>query len=233
MATTTPINAEDVTPVRTRISWGAVLAGAVIAFSLHFLLSILGAAVGLSMRDQVDPQNLKFSVAGYAIFVTALSLFAGGYVASLLTVGENTSESLLYGVLVWAVVFAGMVGVAAGGVRTGLGAMTNVASASRPVIDTTTSADWEAAARRAGVPQDRIEDWKQRAKDAPAAARQAVEDPQNQAAAADAAARVSWYAFFGTWISMLAAAFGGYVGAGPAIRILTVRASTVRQPVTV
>lgn len=57
--------------------------------------------------------------------------------------------------------------------------------------------DWEAAARQAGVPADRIEEWKQPARDTPAAAWQAAEDPQNQQAAADAATRVTWYAFIG------------------------------------
>ena len=220
------VQAEDVTPVRTRISWGAIIAGAAVAFSLHFLLSLLGAAVGLSVRDTIDPQNLKMSAAAYAIGVTALCLFVGGYVASLLTAGENRSESLLYGVLVWAVVFVGLIVLAASGMRTGIGAMSGLATAGQ----TATGGDWEAAARRAGVPQERIDDLKRQATEA----RRAAEDPANQAAATEAVTRASWYAFFGTWIAMLAAALGGYVGSGPQFRVFTVRTtgSTIR-PATV
>jgi hypothetical protein len=61
------------------------------------------------------------------------------------------------------------------------------------------------------VPQPQIDDWKQKAKGA--AAGHAVGDPQHQHAA-DAAVRVTWYAFLGTLISMLAASAGGFLGVG-------------------
>jgi hypothetical protein len=70
------------------------------------------------------------------------------------------------------------------------------------------------------VSQEKIEEWRLKAKAAPAEARQAAEDPQTRQAAADAATRVTWYTFFGAWLSMAAAALGGYVGAGPTFRIV-------------
>ena len=41
-----PVHAEDLIPVRSRITWGAILAGSVLALSLYFLLALLGGAVG-------------------------------------------------------------------------------------------------------------------------------------------------------------------------------------------
>lgn len=226
MATDSTVHTEDMIAVNSRISWGAIAAGAVLALSLYFLLTLLGAAVGFSISETVDAQNIRSSAVIYAIVITAISLFAGGYVASLLTVGENKSESILYGLLVWAVVFAMMVTLMTAGVRAGFNAMMGIATAGQVGTANTTSRDWEAAARQAGVPQERINEWRAQAQNAPNAARQAANDPQNQQAALDAATRVSWYSFFGVWISMMAAALGGYVGAGPMLRVFAVPVHT-------
>ena len=126
--------------------------------------------------------------------------------------GAPGTPRRLFGLLVWAVVFAMLLWLMASGVRTGFNAMVGMASAGG-VAETTAAEDFESAARRYGVPQPQIDDWKQRAKDAPAAGR-AVEDAQHRQAAADAATRVTWYAFLGTLASMLAASAGGYLGAG-------------------
>jgi len=82
--------------------------------------------------------------------------------------------------------------------------------------------DWESAARKAGVPQEQIDQWRQKAPEAADKARRAAGDPENQQAAADAATRVTWWAFFGTLLSMLASVAGACVGAGPRFRIVRV-----------
>ena len=229
MVANAAVRTEDMVPVRSRVSWGAIIAGSVLALSLYFMLALLGGAVGLSISDKVNPSNLSTGAAAYAIFVTALCLFFGGYVASQLTTGENKIEGSLYGIFVWATVFAALMWLMATGVKVGFNAMVGVATAGKVAADNSRPGDWEASARQAGVPADRIEEWKAKAKDAPASARQAVEDPQNQQAAADAATRVTWYAFFGAWISMMAAAAGGYVGSGPTIQLLAISVGRVRQ----
>jgi hypothetical protein len=203
----------DVFRVGSRVRWGAILAGAVLGLALYLLLTLLGAAVGLSVSDKVRPGALGAAAAGWAIVTTALCLFLGGYLASQFSVGENRFEGAVYGLLVWAVVFAMLLWLMASGVRTGFNAMVGMAGAGE-AAETTAAEDWEAAARRYGVPQPQIDDWKQKAKGAPAAAARAIEDPQHRQAAADAAARVTWYAFLGTLVSMLAASAGGYLGVG-------------------
>ena len=47
----------------------------------------------------------------------------------------------------------------------------------------------------------------------------ATQDAENRRLALEAATRATWYAFFGTWVSMLAAVGGALVGAGPTFRL--------------
>ena len=204
------IRGSDVFRVGSRVRWGAILAGAVLGLALYLLLTLLGAAVGLSVSDKVRPGALGGAAAGWAIVTTALCLFLGGYLASQFSVGENRFEGAVYGLLVWAVVFAMLLWLMASGVRTGFNAMVGMASAGQ-AAGATAAEDFESAARRYGVPQPQIDDWKQKAKDAPGGAAQ---DPQHRQEAADAATRVTWYTFLGTLASMLAASAGGYLGVG-------------------
>jgi len=213
------IRAEDVLPVRSRVSWGAIFAGAMVALSLSFLLNLLGAALGFSISDRVRPETLGGAAAGWSIVVTVLALFIGGYVASQCSVGENRFEAALYGVILWGVLFSMLLWLMATGVRSGLSAMVGMAHANQVVTGDASSGGWEESARRAGVSQERIDQLK---KDMPTGdqARRATEDPANQRAAAEAATRVTWWAFLGTLLSMLAAVAGAYVGAGPTFRLV-------------
>ena len=123
------IHPQDVAPVHSRISWGAIVAGSVLALALYFLLTLLGGAIGLTINDRTTAQGLGNAAAVWAIAVTALCLFVGGVVASQLTVGESKMESALYGLLVWAVVFAMLLWLMATGVRLGFNAMVGAATA--------------------------------------------------------------------------------------------------------
>lgn len=233
MAVESSVQAEDLVPVRSRINWGAIVAGSVLALALYFLLTLLGGAIGFSVSDKVEAKNLGIGAAVFAIVVTALCLFVGGFVASQLTVGENKTEACVYGLLVWAVVFTMLLWLMASGVRAGFNAMVGVATAGTAAVDTaaknTTPEDWEAVARRAGFDQGQIDAVKQKAKDAPAKARETAEDPATKAKAeqaareaGEAATRVTWYTFLGTLVSMIAASAGGLVGAGPTFRVFAV-----------
>lgn len=230
------VGIEDLAGVRSRISWGAILAGAVLALSLYFLLTLLGAAIGLSVSDRFDGRNIGAGAAAYAIAVTALCLFAGGFAASQMTARENRREAALYGLFVWATVFAMLMWLMATGVRAGFNTMVGVATASSSAADAaarnTTQADFDAAAQRAGYTPQQIEDFRNRVRSAPGDAAAAAQDPANRARAeqaaqeaADTATRVTWYSFLGALISMLAAVAGGYVGGGPSFRLFAVPAA--------
>jgi hypothetical protein len=184
-----------------------------LALGLYFLLTILGAAVGLSISDRVNPGSLQTGAVVWACLVTCVALFVGGLVTSLFTVGENKVEAVLYGVIMWALLFALLLALGAAGVRGGFNAMVSVASTGHAA----SSQNWERGAREAGVPADLIEDWRRRLG---GGAAKAGPDPQQQQAIADAATRVAWYTFAGMWVSMLAAAAGALVGAGPTFRLV-------------
>lgn len=218
MSFVTTARSEDLVPVRSRIAWPAVIAGSVLALSLYLLLALLGAALGFSISDKVSVQGLGTAAAVYAIAVTAVCLFIGGYVASQLTSGENKFEGVLYGVFVWATVFAMLLWLTVSGVRVGFTAMVGVATVGN-VVDVPREG-WEAAAERNGITKQQIEEAKQRTKAAPTAVK-AAEDPQNQQAVAEAATRVTWYTFLGVCLSMMTAAAGGYFGSGPPPRVFT------------
>lgn len=217
-----PVQTEDLLPVRSRISWGPIFAGAAFALALFWLLALLGSAIGLSVSDNVRASNLGTGASVWAILSTALCLFVGGLITSQFSVGENKVEAVIYGLIMWAVVFGMLLWLMASGVRASFNAMVGMATVGATVARDTTPEGWEAEARRAGVPQARIDEWRKTAADAPEAARRAAQDPENQQAAAEAATRVTWWAFAGTLLSMIAAAAGALVGAGPTFRLLAV-----------
>jgi len=214
MTSDTPVQAEDVIPVRSRISWAAVLGGSILALAIWTLLVLLGSAIGLSIHDNVGGRSLAVGAVIWAILVTAGSLFLGGFVASQLTTGENKLEGILYGVLVWAVMSGVLIYLAAQGFRVGFSgmvAMTNTGN--NPAAANGMS--WQEMARRSGVPQAEIDRMSA-----------TTNDPNR---IDDTATRAAWYSFLGTLVGMAAAAVGGYVGSGPTLRLFTMR---VQQPVT-
>jgi len=202
---------EDLQSVGSRVSWAAILGGAALAFAIYFLLMVLGSAVGLSVRDRMDADSQQTAAIAWSIVTLCASLFLGGLITSLFTVGENKVEAVVYGVLVWAVLMVTLVVMSSVGAH-GVYTMANLAYRS----DSGTTPAWETMAIEAGVPRDQIDAWRQRAP-------RPNENAADQTARAEAATRFAWIAFGGTWVSMLVAAFGAWVGAGPTFRLVVVR----------
>lgn len=222
MTKDTPVHAEDVIPVRSRISWGAIIAGSILALALYFLLTLLGAAVGLSINDRVSDRGLAIGAVVWAIVVTAGCLFLGGYVASQLTTGENKTEGVLYGLLVWGAMFAMLLFLMATGVRAGFNALVGLATPASNVA-ANPNANWEATARQRGATDADIERFRTSMNNAPAAVQDAFRNPENRQIVEENATRAAWYSFGGILVSMIAAALGGLVGAGPTFRLFTVQ----------
>ena len=218
------IRPEDVLPVRSRVSWGAIFAGAVVALAAYLVLALLGSAIGLTISDNVRANSLNTGAAVWAMVTTAAALFLGGWITSQTTVGENKTEAAVHGIIMWGMVLACVLWLASTGVRAGFSAMWGVATAASG----TTPEDWQEAARRAGVPQETIDQWREKAKNAPAEIRRATEDPANRQAASEYATQATWYTLLGTVLSMAAAVLGALVGAGPSFRLLAVTGTRVR-----
>ncbi len=216
MADDVSARTEDLIGVRSRIHWSPLFAGAVVAVAVYLLLTLLGAAIGLSVGGDVRGNDLTTGAAIWAILSMMLSLFLGGWLTSQMMVGENRNEAVAYGVILWGLVFAMLLWMLGSGVSAGFNAMVGMANMSRAVEDTP-SKDWEDAARRAGVEQQQIDNWKEGVKNAPAEARTAIENPETRRQASSA----TWWTFLGTLLSMFSAIGGAVVGAGPTLRLFS------------
>lgn len=87
-----------------RLSWGAIIAGVVIALSIQLLLNLLGVGVGASTIDpgQGDTHGGLAIGAGIWFVVSALlSLLAGGWAASRLARISERQDGLLQGFTTW------------------------------------------------------------------------------------------------------------------------------------
>jgi hypothetical protein len=91
-----------------RISWGAILAGAVLALVLQLALSLLGLGIGLGTIDPLTEQNPMAGIgigAGIWWVVSMLvSLYLGATVASRLAGMPRPTDGMLHGLLTWSVV---------------------------------------------------------------------------------------------------------------------------------
>jgi predicted nucleic acid-binding protein len=123
-------------PMRRKVSWGAVIAGTVVALAAMIVLGLLGLGIGLW---SVEPGGEKDTVAGMAtgtviwsVISMLLSLFAGGYVAARMSASWERQNAVLHGVLVWAVATIFMIWGATSAIstvfRTAAGALGSISS---------------------------------------------------------------------------------------------------------
>jgi len=217
MAQQQEVRLEDVASVGTRVSWGAILAGSVIAVSIHLLLSLLASALGLTLYETgaAGPRTLAWGGVVAALFSVAVALFCGGWVCSLLTVGETHRESLIHGMLMWSVASVLMIALVGLGFRTGYQAL--LAASEDRFNDN--GPRWEVLAQAAGVPQERINEWKQKSEEA----------RDNPEKARQIATVATWATLSGMLLSLATALVGAVTGAGPEFQLLTTRVAVHRR----
>lgn len=103
----TPVDTYPVRPVR-RVSWGAVLAGTVVALMVMMLVNLLTLGIGL---QAIDPASEAEPLAGVGtgatvgmIIANVLALFLGGWVAGRAAGEAGRLEGALHGLLTWGLV---------------------------------------------------------------------------------------------------------------------------------
>lgn len=126
---------DDVLAVRSRVSWAAIAAGAMIATAIYFVMTLLGAALGLEVAARGATAHLGAGAAIYSIVALLLAMFFGGWATSRLAVGESKMEAILYGVILWGALFLGLVWLFSVGVRTGFGVMVGLSSGAFSLAD--------------------------------------------------------------------------------------------------
>ncbi len=89
-----------------KISWGAVFAGVVAILVTQLLLSVLGIGIGASTINPASEQDPMSGIgigAGIWLILSALiAFFVGGWMAGRLAGIPRNLDSLLHGVLAWA-----------------------------------------------------------------------------------------------------------------------------------
>lgn len=94
------------TAVMSRVSWGAIIAGAIVALMVHFVLSLLGIAIGMTTLEPAAGgtpfQEVGIGALVWWIVSMLLSLFAGGWVAGHLAGIPRGIDAALHGLLTWA-----------------------------------------------------------------------------------------------------------------------------------
>jgi hypothetical protein len=202
--------------VRTRVSWGAIMAGAVVSIAVYLLMTLLGAAIGLSVRDASINEGLSTGAAIWAVITTAVALFTGGWLASQSVVGETKGEAVVHAIIMWGVVMAMIMWLVASGARAGFSAMIGFSQFA------------DANGRSASV-----EDMRQRANTAVASTENGSQDPTARQVVLDRAKEATWWTLLGTLASMAAAVAGGFFGGGTSYRWLShdvPRSATVSLP---
>lgn len=113
-----------------RISWGAVIAGVVVALVVQLMLSLLGLGIGFGSIDPMQQSN-PFSGLGTGALIwwvvsMLIALFLGGMVSSRLAGVPRASDSILHGVLTFSVftlVSFYLITTAVGSVISGVGSV--------------------------------------------------------------------------------------------------------------
>jgi hypothetical protein len=226
--TETTIRAEDVLPVRSRISWGAIFAGAMVALAVYVVLGLLGLAVGFSVSGSARGEQPSVGAGIWAVVCTLLALFVGGAVCSQFTAGENRLEAAMYGLVLWGVVFTVLVSSAFGVSRLGFNALFGVAVTSERGSGWT-RADVQRLGEQAGLSQEQIDKMQRGLGMSAEEWRASTNDPAMRQHAIAAA----WWSFFGTLVSMLAAILGALCGSGPTLRLQRFLNPRVRTEQTV
>jgi hypothetical protein len=92
---------------RKRISWGAVIAGVVIALAIHMVLSMLGLGIGLTTIEPAtggtpEASSLGMGAAIWWVVSGLIATVAAGYVAARLAGVYNRRDGILHGLVTWA-----------------------------------------------------------------------------------------------------------------------------------
>jgi ElaB/YqjD/DUF883 family membrane-anchored ribosome-binding protein len=92
----------------TRISWGAIFAGTIVALVVQLLFTMLGFAIGLTVIEPLTGQSPWQGIgigAGIWWVISALiSLFLGGWTAGRLAGLPLRQDAVLHGIVAWGLI---------------------------------------------------------------------------------------------------------------------------------
>lgn len=217
------VSATDTPALLKRVSWGAIFAGTVIAMGLLILLGMLGTAIGFRA---IDPQQSgAFDGVGIGagiwwIVTSIIALAVGGYVASHLSGIPEKRSASLHGASVWGVITLLMLWFAAGAAGSAINTATSAVTGAAQAASTATNTAASAVLRPGGVSQEQAENQIEGAVET---MRDEIEQVDQQQLRQDAGvvaenaldglSSASWYAFFASLLSLVAAVIAAGAGA--------------------
>lgn len=90
---------------RSRVSWGAIVAGTIVGVATLMLLSLLGMAIGMSALDfgpgESGFQGFSTGAGVWLVVSQLIALAVGGFVAGRLAAIPKTTSAALHGAAVW------------------------------------------------------------------------------------------------------------------------------------
>lgn len=105
-----------------RLSWGAVLAGLVVAVALHMVLALIGIAIGLDAWEAGDAvTSLGMGLGIWTVVAGIIALFIGGLTTGRLAGILTRGDGALHGVVLWSLSTIVMAWLLASGVSTVVG----------------------------------------------------------------------------------------------------------------
>jgi hypothetical protein len=217
----------DIMAVRSRVSWQAIFAGAMVAVTFYVILMLLGVALlGEAIARNAEGTSIGIGGAIYTAITLLVSFFFGGWATSRLAVGESKLEAVLYGLILWGLLFIGLFGLLASGVRAGFsgmiagstGAYSEPAVAgSGPNVERMTS-----MMEQAGLGQEQVTKF-----------RTFVEEPANQVSrerVVEVSREAAWWSLLGVVVSLTSVILGSLIGSGELpvpVPVIGVRRTTV------
>jgi hypothetical protein len=102
--TTNAFQSDIETMEHSRVKWGSIIAGVLLAMAVQVALTLFGLAIGLSAFNPAAAGNVSGLGMGTGIWLfisTLISLFLGSIVASWFGATHHRDSSLLHGILVW------------------------------------------------------------------------------------------------------------------------------------
>ncbi len=219
------VSATSTPALLSRVSWGAIFAGTVIALGVLILLSILGTAIGI---QAIDPgtgapfEGIGIGAGIWWIVTSIVALGIGGFVAARLSGIPDKSSATAHGASVWGLVTILTVWMAASAVGSTINTAAGAFAGAFRVAGSaaTTAAD---AATSPNSPVDisasEIENAAQEAVNTAQRQAQQIDTQELRADAEAAAIRASeglstaaWYAFFASLLAFGAAVLGAGAG---------------------
>ena len=105
----------------SRIAWGGIWSGLLVAVGVFLLLSVLGLAIGISAADVGPGQDgnakgLGVGAAVWSALTLLISLFIGGMVATRTGMVYDRTTGMIEGVLVWVLAVIMLIYMASSGI---------------------------------------------------------------------------------------------------------------------